>query len=439
MSGPKVVRVVTREELVAAGAVVLARLDAAVSQWKLECCDVKSADLEATKERRDELAAMLAADRFAEFGQAAVKEIDFLEADAARRRERAAQARAQERLRQSSGQELARTLLRAGANLNQQVRAELEQAATGLLSVGEMDAALSRARQALFQVPAQGASAEQKFLAQRLGVSETDTSFAAWRAKASKPDVRLQSVFTHLAELEALGFADAGELESQLRAVQAIENESTRDMRLDTLVLALRKAKDGALAKMKLLRQVKGLGAELSAIAGESETLAKLRSATLSMDLEHLQVLVTLGREELAKTQATFAAAARRNAVLEGLQKLGYQVQEGLATVTPDSGRLVVRSPFSGDYGVEVVTGANHRLQVRSVAFAATRDASQDIAEERRWCGDFGKLQATLQASGCEVVLEKALGVGAVPLRVVEVVAEHRRRQASSGETGQSR
>ncbi|WP_310564230.1 hypothetical protein [Hydrogenophaga sp.] len=439
MSGPKVVRVVTREELVAAGTLALARLDAAVSQWKLGCGDVKLADLEATKERRDELAAMLAADRFAEFGQAAAKEIDFLEADAARRRERAAQVRAQERLRQSSGQELARTLLRAGADLNQQVRAELEQAATGLLSVGEMDAALSRARQALFQVPAQGASAEQKILAQRLGGSETDTSFEAWRAKASKPDVRLQSVFTHLAELEALGFADAGELEAQLRAVQAIENESTRDMRLDTLVLALRKTKDGALAKMKLLRQVEGLNAELSAIASESETLAKLRSATLRMDLEHLQVLVALGREELAKTQAAFAAAARRNAVLGGLQKLGYQVQEGLATVTPDSGRLVVRSPSRSDYGVEVVTGANHKLQVRSVAFDATRDASQDIAEERRWCGDFGKLQATLQASGCEVVLEKALGVGAVPLRVVEVVAEHRRRQASSGETGRSR
>lgn len=436
MSGPKVVRVVTREELVAEGAAILARLDAAVSQWKRECGDIKPADVEATKARRDALAAALAADRFGEFGQEAAKEIDFLEADAAQRRERAAQARAQERLRQSSGQELARTLLRGGSKLERQLRAELEKTATGLLSVGEMDAVLSRARQALFQVLPQGASAKQKALAQRLSESEMDTTFEAWRAKAAIPDVRLQSAFTHLAELEALNVANVGELEAQLRAVQAIENESSRDMRLDTLVLSLRRAKEAALTKMKLLREVESLAAELSAVAVEPETLTKLHNATLSLNLEHLQVLVTLGREDLAKTQAAVAAAARRKAVLDGLQKLGYQVQEGLATITPDSGRLVVRSPVSGDYGVEVVMGGNQKLQVRSVAFDATRDTSQDAAEEQRWCGDFGKLQSALQASGCEVVLEKALGVGAVPLRLVQAADEHRGRQVSPGVAG---
>ena len=87
MSGPKVVRVVTREELVAAGTTLLARLDAAVQQWQRDCGDsVKPADVQVTKNRRDALAAILAADKFAEFGQAAVKEIDFLQADAEQRR-----------------------------------------------------------------------------------------------------------------------------------------------------------------------------------------------------------------------------------------------------------------------------------------------------------------------------------------------------------------
>jgi hypothetical protein len=439
MSGPKVVRVVTREELVAVGAAVLARLNAAVAQWERECGDAKPADVEATKRRRDELAAMLAADRFTEFGQAAAKEIDFLDADAARRRERAAQARAQQRLRQSSGQELARTLLGVGSNLDSQMRAELGKVATGHLSVDQMDAVLSRARQALFQVPVQGASAEQIVLAQRLGVSETDTSFEAWRVSSTKPNVRLQSAFAHLAELEALDAADAVELEAQVRAVLEIEDESTRDMRLDTLVLAIRRVKEGILAKVKLLRQVEGLVAELFAVAGESETLTKLRSATLNLKLEHLQVLVTLGQDELVKSQAAVSATARRKAVLDGLLKLGYQVQEGLATITVDSGRLVVRSPASDHYGVEVVPGSNQKMQVRSVAFNATRDTSQDLAEEQRWCGDFGKLQASLQAIGCEVVVEKALGVGAIPLRVVEVAEEHRTRKVSPGVAGRSR
>ncbi len=441
MSGPKVVRVVTREELVAAGTALLARLDAAVQQWQRDCGDsVKPADVQATKSRRDALAAMLAADRFSEFGQAAVKEIDFLQADAEQRRERAAHAKVQERIRNVNGQQLARTLLRAGSNLTSQMRTELEEASARQLSVAEMDAVLSRARQALFLVTTKDITPEQKALAQRLGEQETETAFETWKVKSAKPDARLQSVFMHLAELDALGFAaETGGLEAQLRSVQSMDDDADRNMRLDTLVLAVRKAKDGAAAKVKLLNQVELLAAELSAVDGASETLNKLRGVTLATNQEQLQAMVTLGRTELAKSQEAASATARRKAILEGLQKLGYQLQEGLSTMTTDSGRLIVRSPVNRDYGVELVTGANQKFQVRSIAFDATRDSYQDVAEERRWCGDFGKLQTALQAGGCEVVVEKALGVGATPLRVVEIAEENRRSQTSPGMVGRSR
>lgn len=441
MSGPKVVRVVTREELVAAGTALLARLDAAVQQWQRDCGDsVNPADVQVTKSRRDALAAMLAADKFSEFGQAAVKEINFLQADTEQRRERAAQALAQERIRNANGQQLARTLLQAGSNLTSQMRTELENAFAGQLSVAEMDAALSRARQALFPVASQDITPEQRALAQRLGVQETETSFETWKAQSAKPDARLQSVFTHLAELDTLGFAaESGELDAQLRSVQSMDDDANRNMRLDTLVLAVRKVKDGAAAKVRLRNQVESLVAELSAAAGDSETLSKLRSVTLATSQEQIQAIVTLGRTELAKLQEVASAAARRKAVLQGLQKLGYQVQEGLSTMAADAGRLIARSPVNSTYGVELVTGANQKVQVRSIAFDAARDSSQDVAEERRWCGDFGKLQAALQAGGCEVVVEKALGVGATPLRVVEAVEENRRSQTLPGQAGRSR
>lgn len=441
MSGPKVVRVVTREELIAAGTALLVRLDTAVQQWQRDCGDsVKPADVQVTKSRRDALAAMLAADRFAEFGQATVKEIDFLQADAEQRRERAAQARAQERIRNANGQQLAKTLLQAGSNLTSQVRTELKKASEGQLSVAEMDAALSRARQALFPVVSQDITPEQKALAQRLGVQETETSFETWKARSAKPDARLHSVFTHLAELDTLGFAaESGELEAQLRSVQSMDDDANRNMRLDTLVLAVRKAKDRAVAKVKLFNQVEFLAAELSAAASDSETLSKLRSVSLATSEEQLQAIVTLSRTELAKLQEAASAVARRKAVLDGLQKLGYQVQEGLSTMATDSDRLIALSPVNGDYGVELVTGANQKVQVRSIAFDAARDSSQDAAEERRWCEDFGKLQAALKAGGCEVAVEKALGVGATPLRVVEIAEEKRRGQTSPGMVGRGR
>jgi len=377
---------------------------------------------------------MLAADKFAEFRQAAVKEIDFLQADAEHRRESAAHAKAQERIRNVNGQQLAITLLRAGSNLTSQMRTELEKASGGYLSVAEMDSVLSRARKALLPVTTQDITPEQKALAQRLGLQETETSFETWKAKSAKPDARLQSVFVHLAELDALGFAaESGELETQLRSIQSMDDNANRNMRLDTLILAVHKAKDVAVAKVKLLNQIELLAAELYATDGDSEMLGKLRSVTLATSQEQIQAMVTLGQTEIAKLQEATSVAARRKAVLEGLQKLGYQVHEGLSTIATDSGRLIARSPVNGNYGVELVTGSNQKVQVRSIAFDAARDSSQDVAEERRWCGDFSKLQAALQAGGCEVVVEKALGVGAVPIRVVEMANDKRRNQTSHG------
>ncbi len=424
MSGPKVVRVVTREELVTAGTALLARVDMALAQWKRECCQLATAvDVEVMEERRNELAAMLAADKFAEFGKAAADEVDYLEADAGKRREQAVQARAQERLRQASGQELARALLRVGSDLETQVRAELEKGAAGQLSVAAMDVALSRARQMLFQTSTQAATQAQMALSERLSSADADSSLDSWRARAVTLDMRLESAFTHLAELQALGFdAEAEALGAQIRSAQSLDDDATRDMRLDTLFLALRSSKDVALATAQLLRQVELLAAELFAVSGDSEIVRKLQSANVNLGKEKLQALLTLGREELTKVQAAAAAVARRKAVLDGLQKLGYQVQVGLSTITSDSGRLVVRRPSDSTYGVELVTGANQKIQVRSVAFDAGRNPGSDIDEERRWCGDFSKLQASLQDSGCEVIVEKALGVGVAALRVIEAV-----------------
>lgn len=153
MSGPKVVRVITREELVAAGESLLRRLDAALAEWERACTvvGVSSADQKATKDRRNALEQLFRADQFAQFGQAAIAEIDFLDAEAGRHRERAAQARAQERARLHSGKELAGVLLRQSA-LGAAERVELQRAAAGELGLKDLDAVLARARQTLFSL-----------------------------------------------------------------------------------------------------------------------------------------------------------------------------------------------------------------------------------------------------------------------------------------------
>ena len=435
MSGPKVVRVVTREELVAAGESLLRRLDAALAEWERACAavGVSAADQKSTKDRRDALEQMLRADRFGEFGQAAVAEVDYLESDATRRRERAAQARAQERARLTSGRELAKVLLRQLAN-DAPERPDLERVAAGELRLKELDSVLARARQALFQPAATPTSATQQALAARLASGEKAAiDFEAWRQKVVAGSPRLEALLGHISELELLGeVGRAAELHQEVVAAAAIEEDGVRGMRLDSLVVALKKAKDDAVARERLRRQAVLIAAELQRFTEAGEVVHALRAAAASSTSE-LQKALEFAKQRLGERQEAQVAAARRKAVLDGLHQLGYEVHEELSTATSTGGRLVVRNPAAAGYGVEISSAVGmERLQVRAVAFDANRDAAGDIPAEQRWCDDFGALKGVLQAQGSEVVVERALGVGAVPLKLLPALSGEAERRATT-------
>lgn len=97
MSGPKVVRVVTREELLAQSMAISARLQEAIQRWQAaarDAEDLSDEEIAQTRARQERLLAELNLDRFAEFNRGANSEIVFLSADTERRRELAAARRA---------------------------------------------------------------------------------------------------------------------------------------------------------------------------------------------------------------------------------------------------------------------------------------------------------------------------------------------------------
>lgn len=426
MSGPKVVRVITREELVAAGKALLRRLDGALTEWERTCAHVgvSPADQKASKDRRNALEQMLRADRFAEFGRAAVAEIDFLDADAGHRRERAAQARAQERARLHTGKEQARVLLRQTA-AGAPERGELQRAAAGELGLKDLDAVLARARQTMFQLATPQLSADQQALAARLAGGEKTNDFEAWRGRLVVSSPRLEVLLGHISELELLGQAErASELHQEMLAAVAMPEDAAREMRFDSLVISLRRAKEDAVVLEKLRGKAAFLGTELARHREGEEVLQTLQAAARG-GMSELQAAVTAGEQRLTDLQAAQVADARRRAVLDGLRLLGYQVHEELSTATSAGGRLVVRNPASMGYGVEITAGAGmERFQVRTVAFDTNRDSLGDIPAEQRWCDDFGAFKVALKAQGSNVIVEKALGVGSVPLKPLSTSKE---------------
>lgn len=66
------------------------------------------------------------------------------------------------------------------------------------------------------------------------------------------------------------------------------------------------------------------------------------------------------------------------------------------------------------------------------MAFDTKRDASGDILAEQRWCNDFGVLKEVLKAKGTEVIVEKALDVGSVPVKLLLASTQPEERRSAS-------
>lgn len=132
------------------------------------------------------------------------------------------------------------------------------------------------------------------------------------------------------------------------------------------------------------------LRAELSSVVAGRRTL----DPDLRKRAEHA---VTEVREELEREYV-------RASVTDTLAALGYEVDTGFATVTPDRMRLV-RSDWSAHAVQVVVAGEQVRTAVIRLADKAGEDARrEDVEREEQWCDDQERLREALNESGLQVV-----------------------------------
>ncbi|MDR3005597.1 MAG: hypothetical protein LBV14_15365 [Acidovorax sp.] len=442
MSGPKVVRVVTREELLAQSQTLLAqsqtllaRMDQAQAHW-LKSVAAEDGDARAqAAARREQLLALLASDAFARFNAAAEREITFLHDDAERRHEQAAMQRAQRNAMRMRSRQNAQVLLQALHEKGVALQAGMQQSLDAVAQGEATDAAAQQALAAGFQMltpapqPAALSSA-QMALAQRLAADSdkgSDEGSEPWKRLwlDEQVDARLHSITRQLERLRQLtqGWIGQGPFvatfEQRIASAIAEPGQARRSMLLDSLQLELASAAQDAKAFAALHQEAQAL---LDAWPAASQDMrAELQSVLEARQLAALQQWLDSARAEQQAAVQAEAAQHRRAAVLKGLAALGYAVHEGMETAWLEQGRIVVQKPGQSDYGVELAAApAAQRMQVRSVAFQAERDASRDLDAEQLWCSDFTRLQSQLASEGGQLVVEKALGVGASPLKQVQ-------------------
>jgi hypothetical protein len=431
MSGPKAFRIVTRAEIMTICRRSLARLDAAIEDWisrGQRNGTIDKADIDQVIARRDALRGLLSADKFVELQKQLPAEISYLQADAERRAEKAAELEAQSKraMRRMKGiaQALLASLESSGVQIPHEIREGLASSGT---SSERLEAVINKAFLLLHSAPAtKGVSDLQRDIAARLGAGEKRMSLEEWTSQQPgvTEDQALLRVDGFLGELKGLGI-DPGPFSARVSSLE-LEPPARRSLLADSLLLDLATAVKNGREHARLQSDLRARYAELSEM--HSPEAASLRSeigdilsgATQGNEAELIKRADFLIEEEVR----TMAAEERRRAVLEGLAGLGYEVSEGMATAWVSGGRVVLRKAANPGYGVELSGGSqSDLLQVRAVAFGNstdTRDTSRDRDIETIWCGEFERLQTLIAKDGGSLAIEHARPVGQFPLKVVE-------------------
>lgn len=438
MSGPKVVRVITREELEAICRRQIAFIDAAISQVRniIKRYGLNESALEAAfVTKRNELARLIDAGNFSALLNQAPALVEYFRSEVTRLEAKAIAgieaAKARRRRLSDAARSVANALAASGQVPSEALLAVIAKSLTA------DDEALKRhqkivdeAFKSLARTPTITVLTEsQKNLAARLGAGGAVDTLAGWldqQALQSDPQTaRLDKV---LAELEHLG--DPATIEAFSKRSATIASEASPNQRrllTDSLVL-------DAADSLRRLKEVAALRTQLGELQGalaacsteETSRLATTIAQALAAPAMPDKALVGHATAAIEQAQRSLAASARRRAVLEGLATLGYEVRETMATAWARDGRLVVRKPGATDYGVELAAPEDAaRLQVRLVGAqnpAQPRGATRDRDQETTWCSEFSELRKLIAKAGGEIQIERALEVGAQAVKTVPFV-----------------
>jgi|SRR5271165_623452 len=429
MSGPKAFRIVTRAEIISICRRNLARLDAAIEVWTTSCQrngTIGQADIDKVISRRDELRRLLDADRFIELQKQVPVEISYLQADADRRAEKAAEQEARRkrdlRRTRAAAQALLSRLQSLGIDVPFEIQREL---AASTASFERLNAAIGKGLLLIQPTDSpQGTTERLRELASRLGAGERRITLEEWMSQQPKTadDQALLRVDGLLGELSALG-VDPSPFSGQIAALEA-EAPSRRALLADSLLLDLASAVRNGRERARIMSDLRERHAELSEVKSPEAAmlLSEIKQALAQPAGNELE-LVKRADFLIESEMHVMAAEERRRAVLEGLASLGYEVSEGMATAWVEGGRVVLRKAASPGYGVELSGGSqSDLLQARTVRIGnpgETSDVSRDRDMETIWCGEFERLQSLVAKSGGNLSIESARPVGQFPLKVV--------------------
>ena len=435
MSGPKVVRVVTREELEA----ICRRQLALVRSAAAELARVLSSGGLLTDAIDSDIRTRISGlENQAQVGNFAIVQAQapslvlFLRAETKRHRDiaisKAAAAHAERQQILDAAASVSSALRRGGFPVAPELSEFIRTGSRKKLEeLRAMRPVIDEGFRSLVKLQPQKGPVASQVMAERLSRGVAQESLAQWLAGRAPGDDRSSRLSKLLAELEVLGNpALLDEATQRAARIDQEEGEERRRLLTDSLLLDV-SAMVRRLKENDLLRErVADVDAELSTLTSKGVGALRSRLSALDVAGAGTDALLAECRAFIDKAARDEASASRRRAVLLGLAGLGYEVREGMETAWAEEGRLVVAKPGATDYGVELAGPPDaSRLQMRVVGAelpALPRSRERDTEQETIWCGDVTQLLDSVGRAGTAITIERALPVGAQPLGTTRAI-----------------
>lgn len=438
MSGPKVIRTVTIEQLREQARVQLALVTEAIRRWQNAAVgnvQPTNSRLEQLIAEQNRIKASLQADQFNEVTARSQAITTAIHQDIQRFHEEQDTRNARFRMQERSLRQTAKTVLercrRTGMAIPKDHRDQLEAAAIGKVFVIPQIASIAaKWLEESVKTDEKRKAVAQEALARSLSSHSTESSAGELlrRLDAEFADPRIAAAEKHLAELVRLGELQAVErFEQRLSIIVSGESDSnsnTRSLAYDSLGFDLSNAVKLARRRAEL---VTDLATEVAITTATNDLdvcqqiILEAGHALESHDLAKASARIEQIREIRETSQRSRSASAARQVVLSGLQKIGYEVREGMSTTWAEKKRISIRHPDSPGVALELTgSGESGRMQTRMVAVeGAARDSRSDKQVEEEWCGNLKSIQNAVAAAGGTVQIEKALAAGIQPLKVI--------------------
>lgn len=430
MSGPKVVRIVTRDELVAICSGLIAQLTNVVAVCERDAARSQAlSDALSTRWRSDvaRLDHALQRDDFRAVQKDAPRLIAAIRQEMSSLIEEKHNAVAVARRRQSSLRQTARQLQSRLQNSqvqpSQDLVRQLHDAVAGKLQVDQMEEVVAQGLRSLPQSTEQELTPAQRQTLQNLSGDDSVRTFADWLAASQHEDPQIKQLSRYAGQLAACGATNASAaLEAKIESIQLESNSQRRQLLTDSLCLeAVAQVRDEQ-QHATLAQHASDLKVAIHA-SGDAELC---RSGLQRLEVAIGQRQTSVVEAEMKALQALHAEAIRqrsaqasRTALLAGLKELGYSVSEGMSTIWNQQKKLVVRHPQKKGIAVELgAVGQNNQFQARVVALQnESRDAKSDQQVETEWCDSLAQIQSKIAQAGSELRIERAVTAGQNPLK----------------------